>query len=115
MPEEQTQAALKNPLYSDIVRGTGDLTPMGADVAQVVWSGCSALAHGDAFGTLSILDGRSWPKGGVATIRVTGSISSLFWCTVTGSQNQSTQFGDLSCGYEGGGESQMSLSSRAGE
>jgi hypothetical protein len=62
MPEEQIQAALKNPLYSDIVRGTGDLTPMGADVAQVVRSGCSALAHGDAFGTLSILDGRSWPK-----------------------------------------------------
>ncbi|MEU8362677.1 hypothetical protein AB0C27_42340 [Nonomuraea sp. NPDC048882] len=83
-PEEQTKAALKNPAYSHIVRGAGDLTPLGADVAQVVWSGCSALAHGDAFGTLSILDRQIVAKAGdVATIRITGSISSLFWCTVT--------------------------------
>lgn len=81
---EQTKTALKAPAYSDIVRGAGDLTPLGADVAQVVWSGCSALAHGDGFGTLAMLDRQIMASSqDVALVRVTGSISGLYWCTVT--------------------------------
>lgn len=83
IPGEQTKTALKAPGYSDIVRGAGALTTLGADLAQVVWSGCSALAHGDSYGTLSMLDKEIVAKNkDVALVRVTGSISGLFWCTV---------------------------------
>jgi hypothetical protein len=34
------------PQYSHIVREAGDLTVLGADLADVIWSGCSSIAHG---------------------------------------------------------------------
>jgi hypothetical protein len=80
---DQTKAALKAPTYSEIVREAGDLTTLEADLAEVVWSGCSALAHGDGYGTLSFLDREIVARNkDVALVRITGSISGLFWCTV---------------------------------
>ncbi|MER6949117.1 hypothetical protein ABT294_34365 [Nonomuraea sp. NPDC000554] len=68
---------------TEIVRGAGELTTLGADLAQLVWSGCSALAHGDAYGTLAMLDKEIVARNqDVALVRVTGSISGLYWCTV---------------------------------
>ncbi|MFJ8112364.1 hypothetical protein [Streptomyces sp. NPDC096132] len=55
-PQEEAKKALRSPSYKDIVREAGALTSMGADQAEVIWSGCSSLAHGDTYGTLSFLD-----------------------------------------------------------
>lgn len=54
--QEEAKKALRSPNYKDIVREAGALTSMGADQAEVIWSGCSSLAHGDTYGTLSFLD-----------------------------------------------------------
>lgn len=74
--------ALKPAQYSEIVREAGDLTPMGATEAEAVWSGCSSLAHGDVYGTLSILE-RSVveTQGRVNLMRITSSPKVLFWAT----------------------------------
>ncbi|TYB60163.1 hypothetical protein FXF51_31650 [Nonomuraea sp. PA05] len=57
----------------------GGLTTLGAELAQLVWSGCSAPAHG----TLAMLDRQIVARNQeVALVRVTGSISGLCWCTV---------------------------------
>ncbi|QIB42821.1 hypothetical protein [Streptomyces aureoverticillatus] len=53
---EDAKGALRSPRPSVIVREAGTLTPMGGDQAEVIWSCCSSLAHGDAYGTLSLLD-----------------------------------------------------------
>ncbi|MGR6913627.1 hypothetical protein ACU635_05185 [[Actinomadura] parvosata] len=85
-PAEEAAKTLKTAAatYSAIVREAGELTPrLGSDVAQAVWSGCSALAHGDTYGTMSMLDKEIVSRNDeIALVRVTGSISSLFWCTV---------------------------------
>ncbi|MBF8184806.1 hypothetical protein ITP53_03420 [Nonomuraea sp. K274] len=85
-PAEEAAKTLKTvaATYTAIVREAGELTPrLGGDVAQAVWSGCSALAHGDTFGTMSMLDKEIVARNDdIALVRVTGSISSLFWCTV---------------------------------
>ncbi len=48
--------------------------PMGADQAEVAWSSCSAMAHGDTHGTVSILDNpRVGTEVTVALNRVTSS------------------------------------------
>lgn len=83
VPAGEAKAALKAPQYTEIVRGAGDHTALGADLVDVIWSGCSSLAHGDLSGTLGLLEkeilGR---EKGVALAQVTGSISNLYWTTV---------------------------------
>lgn len=75
--------ALRSPQYSDIVRAAGELTAIGADVAEVVWSGCSSLAHGDISGTVGLLDKEIVERvGDVNHVRVTASVSGLYWTTV---------------------------------
>lgn len=70
------------PQYSHIVREAGDLTVLGADLADVIWSGCSSIAHGDLSRTLGILDKQIVARDkGVAYARVTGSISGPYWTT----------------------------------
>ncbi|MFF4985687.1 hypothetical protein ACFY19_00785 [Streptosporangium saharense] len=84
LSERQAKATVKTPpRYTEIVRGAGELTTLGADLAQLVWSGCSALAHGDAYGTLAMLDKEIMVRSqDVSLVRITGSISGLYWCTV---------------------------------
>lgn len=83
VPDPDVKKALKSPQYSDIVREAGDLTVLGADLADVIWSGCSSIAHGDLSGTLGMLDKEIVARDkGVAYARVTGSISGLYWTTV---------------------------------
>lgn len=55
---------------------------MGASQAEAVWSGCSSLAHGDVYGTLSILE-RSVveTQGRVNLMQITSSPKVLFWAT----------------------------------
>ncbi|MBE8476133.1 hypothetical protein [Streptomyces justiciae] len=76
------KSALKPATYSEIVREAGTFTPMGADQAEAVWSGCSSLAHGDVYGTLSILE-RSVvaTQGRVNLTQLTSSPKVLFWAT----------------------------------
>jgi hypothetical protein len=79
----EARRALRSPQYSDIVKTAGELTALGADIAEVVWSGCSSLAHGDITGTLGLLDKEIVERvGDVNHVRITGSISGLYWCTV---------------------------------
>ncbi len=55
---------------------------MGADVADLLWSACSSLAHGDSVGTLLFLDRKILESDGtVALAQITGSISLLFHAT----------------------------------
>ncbi|MGW7069395.1 hypothetical protein ACWGII_14435 [Streptomyces sp. NPDC054855] len=56
--------ALGNPSPTAIVREAGSLAAMGTDQAEVIWSSCSALAHGDTYGTLGFLDGTVVEKQG---------------------------------------------------
>jgi hypothetical protein len=72
--------ALRSTPYSEIVREAGALLPMGADEAEVVWSSCSSLAHGDTYGTLSVLDHTIVDtQGRVNLAQITGSPKTLFW------------------------------------
>ncbi|WP_433466497.1 hypothetical protein [Spirillospora sp. CA-128828] len=84
--DEAHQKLKQAPTYSLIVREAGDLAGIGADLAEVVWSGCSSLAHGDQYGTLGLLDkevmARATVRGrDMAMTRVTGNISNLYWTT----------------------------------
>jgi hypothetical protein len=55
---------------------------MGEDLAELVWSACSSLAHGDSIGTLAFLDREILESDGtVALAQITGSISLLFHST----------------------------------
>jgi hypothetical protein len=82
VPDPDVKKAVTPPQYSHIVREAGDLTVLGADLADVIWSGCSSIAHGDLSGTLGILDKQIVARDkGVAYARVTGSISGLYWTT----------------------------------
>lgn len=72
--------ALKPETYSEIVREAGALTSMGAGEAEVVWSSCSSLAHGDVYGTLSILEGSVVEtQGRVNLMQITSSPKVLWW------------------------------------
>jgi hypothetical protein len=83
VPELDAKKALKAPQYSDIVREAGDLTALGAEVAEFIWSGCSSLAHGDQSGTLALLDREIITRDkGIAHARVTGSIGGLYLSTI---------------------------------
>ncbi|GAB1694916.1 hypothetical protein [Krasilnikovia sp. M28-CT-15] len=75
--------ALRSPQYSDIVKAAGELTELGADLAEVVWSGCSSLAHGDITGTIALLDREIVERvGDIHHVRITASVSGLYWCTI---------------------------------
>jgi hypothetical protein len=55
---------------------------MGEDLAELVWSACSSLAHGDSTGTLAFLDRKILESDStVALAQITGSISLLFHVT----------------------------------
>lgn len=80
--DADTKKALTSPSYTNIVRSAGESVPMGADQAEVAWSSCSAMAHGDTHGTVSILDNqRVGTEGTVALNRVTSSPKVLYWAT----------------------------------
>ncbi|GGY10460.1 hypothetical protein [Streptomyces anandii] len=73
---------LKPATYSEIVREAGALTPMGSAEAEVVWSSCSSLAHGDIYSTLSILERNIvGTQGRVNLAQITSSPKVLFWAT----------------------------------
>ena len=68
--------------YSEIVREAGAPNGTGSGQAEVVWSACSPLAHGDIFGTLSVLDRTIvGSEGGVALTNITSSPKVLYWAT----------------------------------
>ncbi|MFD0367638.1 hypothetical protein [Streptomyces sp. NPDC127114] len=70
------------PSYKRIVRAAGLELGMGEDEAEVIWSACSSLAHGDVTGTLAFLDHQVVASdGSVALAQVTGSISLLYYAT----------------------------------
>jgi hypothetical protein len=55
---------------------------MGAGEAEVVWSSCSSLAHGDVYGTLSVLESNVVDtQGRVNLTQITSSPKVLFWAT----------------------------------
>lgn len=79
---DEAKKALKPAPYSEIVREAGALTPMGAGEAEVVWSSCSSLAHGDIYGTLSILERTVVDtRARVNLTQITSSPKVLFWAT----------------------------------
>ncbi|MFJ8249953.1 hypothetical protein [Streptomyces sp. NPDC094466] len=79
---DDAKKALKPAPYSEIVREAGALMPMGAGEAEVVWSSCSSLAHGDFYGTLSILERNIVDtQGRVHLTQITSSPKVLFWAT----------------------------------
>ncbi|MEU4685335.1 hypothetical protein [Streptomyces xinghaiensis] len=74
--------ALKPATYSEIVREAGALTPMGSREAEIVWSSCSSLAHGDIHGALSVLERNIVDtQGHVNLAQITSSPKVLFWAT----------------------------------
>jgi len=79
---DDAKKALKPAPYSEIVRKAGALMPMGAGEAEVVWSSCSSLAHGDIYGTLSVLERNIVAtQGRVNLAQITSSPKVLFWAT----------------------------------
>lgn len=81
--QDDARKALKaRPSYKRIVREAGREIRMGEDLAELVWSACSSLAHGDSTGTLVFLDRKILESDGtVALAQITGSISLLFHVT----------------------------------
>ncbi|MFI9116965.1 hypothetical protein [Streptomyces venezuelae] len=81
-PEEARKALKARPAYKQIVREAGQQHGMGDDLAELIWSACSSLAHGDIAGTLAFLDREIIESDGtIALARITGSISLLFHAT----------------------------------
>ncbi|MGW2688745.1 hypothetical protein ACWC6I_36980 [Streptomyces sp. NPDC001414] len=79
---DDAKKALKPATYSEIVREAGALTTMQATEAEVVWSSCSSLAHGDVYGTLSVLERDIvGTQGRVNLAQITSSPKVLFWAT----------------------------------
>lgn len=81
-PEDARKALKARPSYKRIIREAGPEIRMGEDLAELVWSACSSLAHGDSTGTLAFLDREILESDGtVALAQITGSISLLFHVT----------------------------------
>lgn len=77
--EADVNRVLNSARYFKIVREAGALISIGADFAEVVWRGCSALAHGDIAGTLALVDREEVARSdGVTTVRMTGSIGVMY-------------------------------------
>ncbi|MFJ7913069.1 hypothetical protein [Kitasatospora sp. NPDC096204] len=75
IPEgELSKGKLKMPGYGEIVRTAGTHTSAGGERAELFWSACSSLAHGDLHGTLAVLTREAMATDGdVSWIRFTGS------------------------------------------
>jgi hypothetical protein len=72
--------AVKKPGHEEVVRAAGVATILEGDLAVVLWKGCSGLAHGDIWATLSMLDRevRQHPAASnVLNARVTAPIAGL--------------------------------------
>ncbi|MGW0737699.1 hypothetical protein [Streptomyces sp. NPDC002851] len=81
-PDDARKALKARLSYKRIVREAGLELRVGADLAELVWSACSSLAHGDSTGTLAFLDREIVESDGtVALAQITGSISLLFHVT----------------------------------
>ncbi len=73
---------LNGALPTEMVRAAGELTEIGADQAQVVWSACSSLSHGDVYGTLSILEREVVrTEDSTALTRLSSDPKVLYWAT----------------------------------
>lgn len=82
VPSANLKQTLRWPGYAKIVREAGGLVQLGADPAEVAWSACSALAHGDLSGTLGLLEKQILATNdGVHSGLITGSIGGLRWTT----------------------------------
>lgn len=80
--EDARKALRARPSYKRIIREAGPDIRGGGDLAELVWSACSSLAHGDNTGTLVFLDREILESDGtVALAQITGSISLLFHVT----------------------------------
>lgn len=81
VPSEEARKTVRSGRigYKQIVREAGQEMSGSADVADVLWSACSALAHGDSIGTLSFLDRKELESDGTVTLtEITGSIPLLY-------------------------------------
>ena len=77
VPESGLKQA-RQTTHTEIVHSAGELTPIGGDFAQLIWSLCSSLAHGGLSGTLLVLNREITASDGtVALGRFTGSIPAL--------------------------------------
>ncbi|WP_371476379.1 hypothetical protein [Kitasatospora sp. NBC_00315] len=86
-PKDTPQKALKWPTYAEVVREAGASLPQPTDsdrtvdmgkLLEYVWKTCSALAHGDFTGSLSILGKEIQAEyDGVSHVRLTGSVYHL--------------------------------------
>lgn len=76
-PADKVKEALASPQYTDIVREAGEHSGLGA-AAEVIWSACSSLAHGDLSGTVGLLRREVVAtEGNVQLTRITGAFSML--------------------------------------
>ncbi|MEV6105852.1 hypothetical protein AB0M28_14205 [Streptomyces sp. NPDC051940] len=73
--------------FKSVVRAAGDSIPgMGADQAEVVWSACSSLAHGDLH-SMSFLDREVVSRhNNVALTRLSNDTTTLLWATSVSAQ-----------------------------
>ncbi|MEV5576349.1 hypothetical protein AB0L06_40490 [Spirillospora sp. NPDC052269] len=83
--------------YKDMARDAAPAAGYTSDTAEVIWSICSALAHGDTHGTLSALDkqvtaARSAKGNDIAEIHLTSPVSGLYWCTLAATSMLSAGF-----------------------
>ncbi|MET9108350.1 hypothetical protein [Streptomyces zhihengii] len=85
---DTARKTLKNaPTYKDIVREAGAATGIGEEIAELLWSACSALAHGDTTATLLFLDREIvQTDGDVGLMKVNGSIPLLRHVTLVAVQ-----------------------------
>ncbi|MFF1872792.1 hypothetical protein [Kitasatospora herbaricolor] len=76
VPEDElSNGKLRMPGYGDIVNTAGTLTSVGGARAELFWSACSSLAHGDLTGTLAVLDRETMATDGdISWVRFTGSV-----------------------------------------
>ncbi|MEU1017138.1 hypothetical protein [Streptomyces sp. NPDC005898] len=82
-PEDQlSKGKLRLPGYGAIVNDAGSRTSLGGEQAELYWSACSSLAHGDLSGTLAVLDRVvTATDGQVGWVRLTGSVQALLVIT----------------------------------
>ncbi|MFD5437820.1 hypothetical protein ACFWJ4_37430 [Kitasatospora sp. NPDC127067] len=68
---ELSNGRLKMPGYGDIVYTAGTHTPVGGERAELFWSACGSLAHGDLHGIRTVLDRETMATDGdVSWIRL---------------------------------------------
>ncbi|MFF3454294.1 hypothetical protein ACFYXH_08165 [Streptomyces sp. NPDC002730] len=73
---------IRGALPTHMVRAAGASTPLGSDQAQVVWSACSSLAHGDLHGSLSMLEREEVSDDGkTKLLRLSTNAKVTYWVT----------------------------------